>query len=283
MNDLQEVFVDAVEHLELPDVDLTAAVLDRISTDAVDSHPNGGVTEAASPAMVTDPDVGIGRVAMAGAALLVALGLILVVTPAGRAVADWFGIGATVFEVDEPEVGENPELGENPEAGENSAGDADGASTLDLGRHIQPTPDVVPIESLGQPDAVFDDPRRGRTYVWNTVTGGQLRLSVRSTTESTIAVKSLASADDVEFLTVEMPTESGVSRPFSGVWVGAPHTLSYPVEGLDLELTLDAGPVLIWVNADDDIEFRLEGAATKDEAVGLANEILAGTELLPPG
>lgn len=268
MNDLKEAFVDAVEHLDLPDVDVTAAVLDRISTGDVDplgSHPDDGAPAATSP----DASARIGRPALVGAALVLALGLILAVTPAGRAVADWFGIGATVFEVDDSD------------ADEKGSGGADDASTADLGRRIQPAPDIVPIESLGQPDAVFDDPRRGRTYVWDDGGGQALRLSVRSTDTSSWAVKSLAAEDDVELFTLEVPNEPFAPRSLMAAWVGAPHTLTYPVEGLDLELRVDAGPVLIWV--EDSVELRFEGAVGKDEAVGYAIETLEGTELLPPG
>ena len=107
-----------------------------------------------------------------------------------------------------------------------------------------------------------------------------LLLSARSTTTSTWAVKSLAAEDDVEFFTLSVPNDPFAPRSLVAAWVGAPHKLSYPVEGLDLELSVDAGPVLIWV--DDDVELRLEGAG-RDEAVRLAVEASEGTELLPAG
>ena len=265
MNDLQAAFADAIEHLELPDVDLTPAVLDRIATDRATSDRTAGASPAA------EPGSRIRRAVLVGVVAVAVLGVTLAVTPAGQAVADWFGIGSTAFEIDDPGAVE-----------EDGSGGAD-SSTLDLGQPVLPIPDVVPIESLGPPNAVFDHARRGRTYVWNTGTGSEIRLSARSTTGSTLAIKSLASADDVEFLTVEVPNEPGVPRPYPGVWIGAPHTLSYPVEGLDLELIVDAGPVLIWVNVDDDVELRLEGATGKADAVALAAEVTEGTELLPPG
>ena len=154
------------------------------------------------------------------------------------------------------------------------------SSTPDLGEPVVPTPDIVPIRSLGRPDAVYDHPRRGRTYVWDRWTE-PLVLSARSTATSTWAVKSLAAEDDVEFFTLSVPNEPFAPRSLVAAWVGAPHKLSYPVEGLDLELSVDAGPVLIWV--DGDVELRLEGAAGRDEAVGLAVETLEGTKLIPAG
>ncbi len=262
MNNLEEAFADVIENLDLPEVDLTSAVLDGI-----ESGPDAGVGSSA-PAATTGAVSGTGpsrwMVMAAAATVVFAVGLALATTTAGRTVAAWFGIGATAFEVDEP-------------------GESVGAVETGFGAAVEPVPDVVPIESLGRPDAVFDDVRRGRTYLWTAEDGGELRLSARSSAGSTLAIKSLASADDVEFLTVEVPNEPGVPRPYPGVWIGAPHTLSYPVDGLDLELIVDAGPVLIWVNVDDDVELRLEGAEGKAEALRYATQISEGTELLPPG
>lgn len=288
MNDLQAPFVDAIDHLDLPDIDLTAAVLDRINADDLDADDRDPDPD---PHPDPDPDVdgredGDGSSssstwlpALLGAAAMAAVGLIVATTPVGEAVADWFGIGSTAFEIEEPD----DNSGAGGADGLGDAGDADRDATPDLGRQVLPVPDIVPIESLGRPDAVFDDSRRGRTFVWDTGDGSRLRLSARSTAESTLAIKSLASADDVEFLTVHVPNEPGVARPYPAVWVGAPHTLSFPVDGLDLELTVDAGPVLIWVNDDDGVELRLEGAGGRDEAVGYASQVSEGTELLPPG
>lgn len=273
MNDLQDPFVDVIEHLDLPDVDLVPAVLERLAADEAAETGTGDGQRSSSwlPALV-------------GAAAVLAVGLIVVITPVGQAVADWFGIGATVFEVDDSN-GEDLGIQDGPgdtasEPAETTASTAVSADSL--GVPVEPVPDIVPIESLGRPDAVFDDARRGRTFVWNdNGTGSVLRLSVRSTFKPAWSVKSLASESDVEFLTVEVPVADGLTRPEPGVWISAPHKLTYPVDGLDLELTIDSGPVLLWVH--DDIEFRLEGAGDKAEALTLAAQTRPGTELLPAG
>ncbi len=261
MNDLQEAFVDVIEHLDLPATDLVAGVLDSLESAEPSDAPGGELR----------PDADGRRLAPAlAAALAVAVvALVAVATPVGQAVADWFGIGATAFEVDTDPDRRSPSTTESSSLG------------IDLGEQVVPTPSIVPIESLGPADAVFDDPRRGRTFVWGDGPGAPLRLSARSITTSTLAIKSLAAEEDVEFVTIVAPNEPFVDRPLPGVWIGAPHTLSYPVEGLDLELTVDAGPVLIWV--DGDVELRLEGTAGQAEAMTLAAETVEGTELLPAG
>lgn len=268
MNDLRDSFVDVIGELDLPEGDLVPGVLDRID-----------------PTVRLEAPRERGRLlpVLAGLAAVLVILLTAVATPVGDAVADWFGIGATTIEVD-PDADPVLDRDEAETDGEDSSSSEE-STFVDLGERVVPVPDVSPIESLGGPDAVFDDPRRGRTYVWDRSSGSgsdsALRLSVRSTFEPAWSVKSLASEEDVEFLTVNVATSDGLSRPEPGVWISAPHRLTYPVDGLDLELTIDAGPVLLWVH--DDIEFRLEGAVDKTEAATLAEQTVPGTDLLPAG
>ncbi len=251
MNDLSTTFVDVIDRLHLPEVDLTPGVLDHITAET--AAPAG----PASP----QPRSWWNRPVVAAAVVLL-LGLVVVTTPVGQAVADWFGIGATRFEID-PTVEDN-----------GASGGTVGSNAVPGGVPADPDPDIRPIESLGRPTAVLDHRQRGRIYLWEGDDGESLSLSVRQVDNSIQSIKSLAGADDVEFLAVERAD----GRELFGVWVGAPHELSYPIEGLDVELSVDSGPVLIWL--DGDVELRLEGPADRSEALTLAAEITDGTSLL---
>ena len=121
MNDLQEAFVDVIDHLDLPEVDLTPAVLARIAQEPID-----GARDEVEPG---GPGIRTRGAMLVGVALVVALGLVMATTPAGRAVADWFGIGTTAFEVDE------------------SGDDESGAATTELA-----TPDLGEPESGAAPE-----------------------------------------------------------------------------------------------------------------------------------
>ncbi len=251
--DLESRFVDVMSRLDLPETDMVADVLGRIN-DGNEAQPTEPVGRCLPRLTLT----------AAAAAAVLAVGL-AAFTPVGPAVADWFGIGATGFEVDGGT--DRTDGTDSGEGGTNDFAAAPGA----------PLPDFAPIESLGRPDNVVDHPQRGRTYIWDDGAGNQVHLSARIADGSILSVKSLAAAEDVEFVTISPAHQSPSEDQLPGVWIGAPHELRFPVDGLDLELTVDSGPVLIWV--DDDVELRLEGAPGKAEALTWAAETVEGTRL----
>ncbi|MDH3293237.1 MAG: hypothetical protein OER95_02825 [Acidimicrobiia bacterium] len=257
MDPVAATFVAVIDRLDLPDVNLVDDVLERLVEFGVQAGDGGRHNR-----------FGWGLRLAAVVVVLVATLTVLVMSPVGEAVADWLGIGATGIVIEEGrETGSRDES--SPSTGEGH-----------LGRLVVPRPAGTPIPSLGPPDAVHDHPFRGRSYLWQHVVGRRVVLSARPT-DSPLSLKSLAAADDVEFLNVDRQPGAASERTMVGVWIDAPHQLSLPVEGLDLDLTLVAGPVLIWV--DGKVELRLEGANDRQQALALAAEIVDGTSLTPGG
>lgn len=277
MSNLEQNFVAVIDNLDLPDVDLVDDVLDQIAATnarAGNSPDNSRRADRRRRMLV----------AVAATAALV-MALTLTVTPVGEAVANWFGIGATAFDVDDRHDGGAADTAPPPT-------EADGDSTPGsnqsdpvppppslsedaLGDPVEPMPAVTAVASLGPPDAVFDHAGRGRSFLWRDVDGSPVVLSARRT-ESVLSTKTLAAADQVEFLSIR--TEPDEQPPMPAVWISEPHELNVAVDGMNLELAFSAGPVLIWI--DNDVELRLEGVADKGRALALAAETTRGTQLL---
>ncbi len=246
MTTLEERFVDAVDRLELPEVDLAPAVLAEIV--------GGG------PRQVDWTR----RLAVAAAvALLAGVAATLAIEPAREAVADWLGIGATEVEVD-------PD-GTDPSGLPPSA-------TLDLGEPA--SVDLDPLPPLGPPDTASDlATARGRRFSWPAgpdlppLAGTQVGavLSVR-TIDGAVDAKALLSDELIESVVVVVDgTEA------SGLWIGAEHEyLSADAVGPAL-----AQQVLIWLA--DGVQFRLEADLPLVEMIRLAEAVSGGTDLLQPG
>ncbi len=288
MTSIEDRFVRTVADLDLPDGDLVEPVLRALAAD-----------EASRSSAVRGPASKWGRLSAPGPGLMAAavvvvvvVGLVLAVSPAGRAVAGWLGVGATAVEVEverSPDGGTGIGAGSGTEDGtdtEDESGPIDGdelgqdgpeqdleRSIEALGSAVAPDPSVLPIPSLGPPQRVFDHAVRGRSYVWDdTVAEGPVLLSVREVDGAELAVKSVAGEVGVELVTVE----SGVG-PVAGLWIDGDHRLAVGSGALPVA----AGKVLLWEV--EGIELRLEGDLGLQAVLDLAGTVETGTELLSPG
>jgi len=289
MNQLETDFVDVIDGLDLPDVDLASAVIERIDraeNDIALVRPGG--TRDRRAAWFGAQPTGLSAVAAAVALIVLTAAAVLALTPAGQAVADWLGIGSTGVEIIDGTGDGDADDGESGvQPGSNNDGGADQLSidTDSLGDEVRDSA-ADPISSVGPPEAVFDDSRRGRSYYWQPEAGAALLLSVRST-KAALAIKSVVGAEGVEFLTLGADESDDSAEGLPALWIGDPHGLRYPGDEVDLnlEMTLLSGPVLIWLDAE--VEYRLEGVADRTTATDLAREVMAGvekgTELVGPG
>lgn len=257
MRALQDRFVAALDDLDLPQRQLVHPVLAEI------------VRPERQPARSPWWQGEVRRLGIAFALAVSVVSLtILAVAPARHAVAGWLGIGSTKVDVVPPTS--------SPVSGSSSRS----PSAESLGADVESSAD--PIPGLGVPDAVLDQPDRGRSYTWeasqslpplaNTDIG--LVLSVRPGNEGLFSdVKSVGQDVDVDFVLVEVGDES----PVTGLWIGGTHEL---VAGPSSPSVV-AERVLLWVA--DDIEYRLETGLSLAEALDLASSIQGGTDLLPAG
>jgi hypothetical protein len=234
---------EAIDALDVPDVDLGEAVLARLQVDP-SKHRRSQ------------------RPAYAAALPVLALSVlaVLLIAPARDAVAGWLGIGATeIRQVDDIEIPE--------ELSVDSLGTlASTVATAELA--------VDPIPPLGPPMRVFDDADRGRSYTWRPTvehpsigdTDVAIVLSVRQA-DRVLSFK-LAGAD-VEVVNLADGTLA--------LWVGGVHPLVQ--EGSSRPIA--ANQVLLW--ASEGLEYRLESALQKEDVVALADHVEEGTDLLAPG
>ncbi len=245
MTSLEERFVDAVDHLELPEVDLSPGVLAQL---------DGGRHRTDWPR----------RLAIAAAvALLAAAAATLAIEPAREAVADWLGIGATKVEID---------------PGGSGPADLPPSATLDPG---QPS-DVAldPLPPLDPPDTTSDlRTGRGRRFGWSAgpdlppLGGTEVGavLSVR-TVDGALDMKSLFGDELIQDVLLDVD-----GSPISALWIGASHEYL----AADAVGPAVAEQVLLWVVGD--VQFRLEADLALDEMIRLAEAVTGGTDLLQPG
>ncbi len=221
MTTLSDAFADVIDHLDVPERDLVASVLDEIG----ETH------------------TGQRRLMLAlAAAVFVVLGFIVAVEPTRTAVADWLGIGATGVErVPAPVEVET------------------GSPPVSLGDPVDLPAELDPIPLLGLPEAVFNEPNgvgRGRHYSWP---AASVVLSVR-TTAGPQDWKSVGADQSVELVTVEfggnqtpglwIPTQHELARAGREyavtaervlIWVGPANDIQYRLEtdgGLSATLEL---------------------------------------------
>lgn len=231
---LEAQFIDAIEDLDLPDLDVSAAVLNEI------------------PATVPRRGASTGWLLRAAAIVLLACAsLIVAVEPARTAVARWLGIGATTVEID-PAV--QPDAAPPP----NSVVGAEVDSTL-----------WNPIPLLGQPISVSTAGDGSAAYFWAagddwagfTDDGVGVSLSVRPVVGAP-SLKIASSEGDVQ--PVEIGT--GASMIF-GLWVGADHLLVSEPDAPGVR----AARVLLWEQ--EGRQLRLESNGDLDDVVALAESV----------
>lgn len=255
MRALQDRFVATLDDLDLPQRQLVRPVLAEIVR--LEHQP------ARSPWWQGEDR----RLGLAFALAVLAVSLtILAVAPTRQAVAGWLGIGSTKINVVPPTS--------------SPVSDLRSPSAESLGDDVESPAD--PIPGLGAPDAVRDQPDRGRSYTWE---AGQslpalgdtdigVVLSVRPGDGDLFSdVKSVGQDVDVEFVIVEVGDEATVL----GLWIGGTHEL---IAGSSAPPVV-AERVLLWVA--DAIEYRLETDLSLAEVLDLAASIQGGTDLLPPG
>ena len=257
---LEEQFAATIDELDLPDVDLVAAVVTAV---------------VEPPAGVRRPR----RLAIAAAIVVAVVALTLAVEPAREAVADWLGLGSTRGEiVPTGELSDGLPANAETEPGAPAAGDAaDDQSAPEVSNHSEVR---NPIPELGPPTAVADvSVARGRRFTWPAGAGlaplagsdvGAI-LSVR-VAEGELDLKRLLGDPELEFLTIAL---DGAELP--ALWIGSEH--EYVAAGTDDPVLADR--VLIWVV--DGLQYRLEADLPLDEMTALAGATEEGTDLLRPG
>ena len=221
---LERRFVDAIDHMDVPETDLVASVLDRI---------------APVPARSATPVLQrwLRRPVLALAALVIVTVIaVSAIAPARQAVANWLGIGAT--QVVEEDTGPLPTT----------------ASATALGEPVeQRTNELAPVPGLPATFEIFDDEVRGRSYTWASsanlpaIPGTSLGavLSVRPTSNP-ITTKT---GPVVESVTINF-----AGREVAALWIDGPHLYLPPGAGEPL----GAAKVLVWEA--DDTEYRLESS-----------------------
>lgn len=207
--------------------------------------------------------------AVAGAALLLLGGLLVVLPGVRTAVADWLGIPGIRIEVDpgtrppsvtrtELDVGERVALAE-----------AAAAVSFEV---LEPT-----LARLGAPDAVFLDDRfgSGRVTLVYDAGGGLPRAAETGVGLLLTQFEATLDADLVKKLafegTVVEPVAIGDDR---GYWLGGdPHVILYGRSGGGvLEDTVRlAGNTLVWQH--DGVALRLESALSKRQALRIARSV----------
>lgn len=231
---LETQFIDAIEDLDLPDLDVSAAVLNEI------------------PAAVPTRGTSTGWLLRAAAIVVLACAaLIVIVEPARTAVARWLGIGATNIEID-PNV--RPDAAPPP----NTVVGAETDSAV-----------WNPIPLLGQPISVSTAGTGTTTYSWAagdgwvsfTDDGVGVSLSVRPVTGAP-SLKIASGEGDVH--PVEIVTEPSTTL---GLWVGADHLLVSEPDAPAVR----AARVLLWEQ--EGRQFRLESNGDLDDVVALAESI----------
>jgi hypothetical protein len=132
------------------------------------------------------------------------------------------------------------------------------ATTLDAARHTAKFPVRVPA-ALGDPQEVtIADQARVVTFAYR---NGRVRLDQCDGTVDPVFYKQAPNAEWIE-----------VGTDY-GIWLPAPHEVTY-VDRSGVERTLTArlaGPTLIWSHLL--VTYRLEGIATRDEALKVARSM----------
>lgn len=235
---LETQFIDAIEDLDLPDVDVSAAVLNEITATVPTRGASTGWLLRAAAIVV-----------LASAALIV------VVEPTRTVVARWLGIGATTVEID-PNV--QPETAPPP----NIVVGAETDSAM-----------WNPIPLLGQPTSVSTSGTGTSTYFWAagggwasfTDDGVGVSLSVRGVAGAP-SLKIASGEEDVQH--VEIDTETST---IFGLWVGADHLLVSEPDAPAVR----AARVLLWEQ--EGRQFRLESNGDLGDVVALAESIDVAT------
>ena len=231
---LETQFVDAIEDLDLPDLDVSAAVLDEIPT----AVPTGGAST--------------GWVLRAAAIVVLACAtLIVVVEPARTAVARWLGIGATTVEID-PDV----QPGAAPPPSMAIGAETDSAVWNPIPLLDQP----ISVSTAGAGTAMYFW-AAGDGWVSFTDDGIGVSLSVRPVAGAP-SLKIASGEEDVR--PVEIGTEASM---IFGLWVGADYLLVSEPDAPALR----AARVLLWER--EGRQFRLESNGDLDDVVELAESI----------
>lgn len=221
-----------------PGGDAAAMVAARLGRD--DRDDRGGRPRPVAP-----------RWLVAAAIVLVAVATILAVAPAREAVARWLGVGAVRIETGAP--------GATTPSSTVPSGPVDVAA---LERSLPFDIRLLDPGLAGDPLGAEVDPAVPTGLV-----------EVRYAEVSLIEIASEPGGSPALGKIVGMGTEL---RPVTvgesdGFWlVGAPHDIAYlaPDGVVRNDTVRRAGNVLLW--ADGDVTYRIEGAASVDEALGLA-------------
>lgn len=238
--------------LELPDFELTDAVLARLVDDPVPADRRW----SSRPMAVLD---WLRRRWRAAVAVLIG-GMIVVGagTPVGAAVARWFGIGGVVIDVAAP----NSTGQATPKPPVSSAGtsaSAASAMTLDRAAASVGFAPLLPTE-LGAPDQIeVSADHRVLSLLWTSGPDGPLRLDEFAGSPSPVFYKQYAG----EVQIVEVAGEEAI-------WLPNPHELIY-VDADQREHTESArtaAQTLVWLHGT--LTLRLEGGLTKGRALQIA-------------
>ncbi len=231
--------------LELPDSELTDAVMTRLVDDPVPAA-RGWISR---PLAVLD---WLRRRWRAAVAVLIG-GLIVVGagTPVGAAVARWFGIGGVVIDAGPPEsVGQIPSGTQLSPAASLTI---DGAAALVGFAPLRPT-------ELGAPDRIeVSADHRVLSLLWTDGPDGPLRLDEFAGSPSPVFYKQYAGEVDA--------TEVAGQE---AIWLPKPHELIY-VDAQHREHTESArtaAQTLVWLHGL--LTLRLEGGLTKSRALQIA-------------
>jgi hypothetical protein len=205
------------------------------------------------------------RLALAAAALLIVIGGLLAIPQTRDTIAHWFGVKGVI-------VNTVPSLPAGPLGQSLGLGQRTTLAGAQAGAHFHV---LVPTDpSLGQPDEV---------YVKNAVPGGEVSFVYHARPELSTSSKST-----VGILVIQM--QGGVNKNFFGKMIGPGTTLTevtvnggpgYWIEGSphvffftdaqgavrDEDMRL-ATNTLVWQQGDRTL--RIEGAATKDQALQIA-------------
>lgn len=270
MMSLHDRFVATLDDLDLPATDVAELVLTELS----DADRSVRLTHPTSTRSR--------RTLLAMAAALVVIMCIAAITPARDAVARWFGIGSTKIEVVPPGAIDTTTPRVDVATTVATTSVATSSETTSSGTRAtgDQLPGIKPFSALDSPVAVIDDGAgRGRSYIWTATTElpalGEtdtgLTLSVRLATND-LDLKRVGSDVGVEFVTIDLS-----DGPVIGLWIDGTHELI----AAGTERVVLAERVLLWESGG--VQFRLESALSRDDAVELAASIRGGTDLLRPG
>jgi hypothetical protein len=218
--------------------------------------PTGGDWKDDLTRRITAPTPIHGRkrqsVLVAAAAVAVVAAGVLTVAPARSAVAGWLGIGAV-------EVSHGP-----PPSTSSPPSPTTTRPPLDLAAaQRQVDFEITPPSDAGEPSRVTVDRQ---------VPGGLVTL-----TYDDFTVVEIATHPDEPTIAKFIeggPIDDVVVHGHAGMWIPEAHRIGYidRAGALDFDTLRRAGPVLLWTV--DDVTYRVEGPATLDAAMAVANTIV---------